>query len=111
MNAIKHEVKQLVSKELAAANEKFPLFNSVHEAYAVLLEEHEECGDAQKEIEKAIQDFWGCVKGNTPILFLEDANRRIKEHAVELAIEAVQVAAMADKFTLSFVRNCLDGEE
>ena len=38
-NVVKREVYKLIDKELAAANEKFPLFGSSHEAFAVILEE------------------------------------------------------------------------
>ena len=41
MNAVKKDVEKLVVKELNSANEQFPLFASLHEGYAVMLEEKE----------------------------------------------------------------------
>ena len=46
MNAIENDVGSPCGQELASANEQFPLFNSVHEAYAVLLEEAQEATEA-----------------------------------------------------------------
>ena len=67
---------ELVVKELNTANEKFPLFNSPHEGYAVLLEE--------------VDELWDEIKGDKAPL----AKVRQKE-------EAIQVAAMALKFLIS----------
>ena len=36
MNAVENDVRVLVGKELAAANERFPQFHSAHEGYAVI---------------------------------------------------------------------------
>ena len=38
-------IEKLINDELRAANKKFPLFSSWHEAYAVILEEVEEAGE------------------------------------------------------------------
>lgn len=37
MDAIKQKIYELTETELKAANEKFPLFASSHEAYGVIL--------------------------------------------------------------------------
>lgn len=42
MDVVRKDVEALVQKELDAANEKFPLFHSAHEGYAVILEENDE---------------------------------------------------------------------
>ncbi len=111
MNAVKNEVQQLVKKELEHANKLFPLFNSVHEAYAVMLEETEEAESAKAEVDSNLNTLWDCIKQNSPIGFLKAYNQNIKENAIALAIEAIQIAAMCDKFTLSFISNELGGED
>ena len=42
MNAVENDVRALVDKEFAAANERFPQFHSAHEGYAVIQEEVDE---------------------------------------------------------------------
>ena len=49
-DVVKRDLYGLIDKELEAANQKFPLFNSTHEAFAVILEEAEE---AKEEAETA----------------------------------------------------------
>jgi hypothetical protein len=67
------EVSQVVLEELDRASQKFPSFHSLHEGYAIILEELEEL---KAEIFKHVED--------------RDRNRICKE--------AVQVAAMAQRF-------------
>lgn len=103
MDAVRKDVESLVQKELDSANKKFPLFRSAHEGYAVMLEEFEE---ARRELESAkdsLGNLWASVKINdisSPV-FAES----VKEYAVNLAVEAIQTAAMARKFMDS-----LDGD-
>ena len=42
MNVCKDEIRDAIEHELVSANEIHPLFASLHEAYAVILEELEE---------------------------------------------------------------------
>ncbi len=105
MNAVKQEVETLIHKELQSANEQFPLFNSVHEAYGVILEEVQESQDAGKEIEAAFEHFWCAVKTNSDMEALTSPLSFVREQAVQLATEAIQIAAMCDKFQLSFVES------
>jgi hypothetical protein len=109
MNAIKQAIEALVCKELASANEQFPLFNSVHESYAVLLEEAEEAKEAGNSVDDGLDQFWKAIRGNCPMNFLTYPLQVVREQAVQMAIEAIQVAAMCDKFTLSFVSDSLGG--
>ena len=46
MNELRKEVEAAAMAELNRANAKFPLFNSTHEGYAVILEEAEEAQEA-----------------------------------------------------------------
>lgn len=96
-NAVKEDVIELVEKELKSATEKFgALNNSDHESFSVLAEEIEEAVEAVQEIIYARGMLWNAVRRNKKehsIAHFES----IKEKAIELAIEAVQVAAMAEK--------------
>ena len=93
MNAIETEVRALVDKELAAANERFPQFHSAHEGYAVILEEVEDCEEVfaflKEELSSVKTAVWHDKEANLTFLF---------GGAMKLAIEAIQVAAMCKKF-------------
>lgn len=75
-DVVKRDLYGLIDKELEAANQKFPLFNSTHEAFAVILEEAEE----------AKEELTGIYKT-----------------ALDLAVEAIQTAAMARKGIISSI--------
>ena len=96
MDAVREDIKQLVTKELAAANEKFPQFRSLHEGAAVLLEEIEELREEVRFINGCYETLWGCVRCDECGIY--DEAESIKFHAIRAAVEAVQVAAMAEKF-------------
>lgn len=100
MDAVKKDVEALVQKELEAANKKFPLFNSAHEGYAVLLEEAEELDSDSASIKYDMQCLWGAVKGNNTEAALETILHTY-ECAVNAAVEAIQTAAMCKKFKAS----------
>lgn len=67
---------ELVKNELELANNKFPLFNSPHEGYAVIKEE--------------LDELWHEIKN--------DKHPMSKSNQKD---EAIQVAAMAIKFLIS----------
>lgn len=96
MNAVKSEVEKLVQKELESANQRFPMFRSDHEGAAVIVEEIEEAKEEIEELEDNFHNLWSLVKDN---------DTRSSAYAgwvftssVRLACEAIQVAAMAQKF-------------
>lgn len=91
---VKQDVNELAKQELKLANENFPPFNSNHEGYAVLLEEVEEAEYEMDMVKSSLNYVWGAVKTDIPIIPVED----VKKYAVRLACEAIQVAAMCDKF-------------
>ena len=87
-------VNELVSQELKMANTNFPPFNSRHEGYAVLLEEVEEAEWDMEAVRSATDSLWHAIKRDMPIPVAG-----VKNYAVRLACEAIQVAAMCDKFS------------
>ena len=95
MNAVKSDVEKLVQKELEYANQRFPMFRSDHEGAAVIVEEIKEAEDEPKSIKSVFEELWYTVK-------LNESNEpwvsRVMEYSVNLACEAIQVAAMAQKF-------------
>ena len=78
------------------ANRKFPLFHSLHEGYAVILEENQEAEGALTSMRINLHTLWMHIMKNNDDRALEFAGR-VREHALDLAVEAVQVAAMAQK--------------
>ena len=105
MNVVENKIQELVQTELNSANEKFPLFNSPHEGYAVIKEELEECSENIFDMTSTLQLMWDGVKNNDAKT-VADLVKDIRSFAVQAACEAVQVAAMCDKFSMS-----LEGEE
>ena len=94
---IRPAVEKLAEMERQDANRKFPLFHSMHEGYAVLLEEAEEAREALNFAEGSLYMLWAHIRDNSAGRALEFAGR-VREHALDLAVEAVQAAAMAQKF-------------
>lgn len=98
MDVVRKDVELLVEKELKAANENNPLFHSMHEGYAVILEEVEEA-DLELFMLKDtwLSALWYYVKNDEKNECVDSAEN-LKKFSVNLAIEAIQVAAMAQKF-------------
>lgn len=94
---IRPAVEKLAEMEKQDANRKFPLFHSLHEGYAVLLEEAEEAREALNFAEGSLSMLWAHIRDNNAGRAMEFAGR-VREHALDLAVEAVQAAAMAQKF-------------
>lgn len=97
MDAVRKDVRRLVNKELAAANKRFHQFASPHEGQNVVREELEEAEQAIVPLKLYIETrMWNAVKANQTVP--KDDLRAIREAAINLAVEAIQVAAMAKKF-------------
>lgn len=99
MNKIISKLPALVNEELAAANAVNGLFHSLHEGYAVLLEEVEEAAQEMEAVQRLTQAAWEGVKLDSAAnvyYHAKDAEKR----AVYLAAEAIQAAAMARKLAL-----------
>lgn len=103
MNAVENQVRELVKVELAAANERFPQFHSAHEGYAVIKEEIEETAEEIAHCNVLLDDLWDSIRDNISFRSVGD----IKESAIQAAVEAIQVAAMAQKFLE--MENCEKG--
>ena len=96
-----NEIEILARKELESANEKFPLFHGSHEGFAVLLEEAEELAEESDEIEKIMNSWWMYLRRDENIDIQKKRVDKIRRHAVDAAMEAIQVIAMCDKFKMS----------
>jgi DNA (cytosine-5)-methyltransferase 1 len=101
VDAVKQKIYELTETELKAANEKFPLFASSHEAYGVIFEEFDETRDELESLEYSIDQFWSDVKENSSEDVKNNRLTRIYEKSIDLAVEAIQTAAMARKGILS----------
>lgn len=103
---IRPAIEKLAEMEKQDANRKFPLFHSMHEGYAVLLEEVEEAQESLNLAEGSLSMLWTHIRDNNADRALEFAGR-VREHALDLAVEAVQAAAMAQKFVDSARKEAL----
>lgn len=95
MNAVENDIRILVDKELAAANERFPQFHSQHEGYAVIKEEVDELKEYTDLTNNRMIYLWARVRFNNSC---EELVSRIYDDAINAAVEAIQVAAMCKKF-------------
>lgn len=115
-DVVKRDLYGLIDKELEAANQKFPLFNSNHETFAVLLEETEEAKEETGNLDILMNNFWIGVKENHDPEVVHEELTAIYKTAIDLATEAVQVAAMARKGIISnidlrAIDRCMTEEE
>lgn len=99
MKELKEAVEKLVSEELERANKKFPMFHSVHEGYAVLKEEIEETENEVDELKMRLDYLWNNIR----LDLIGDMHAdKIYNLSINAAAEAIQVAAMAQKYKDSF---------
>ena len=88
--AVCYELKNIVQKYGAT-------YNSEHEAYAVLLEEAQEAGEAAGFLETKLEDVWNTIRNND-ITSVGNKVGEVREWALALAEEAVQCAAVCERF-------------
>ena len=98
MNAVETHIRNLVEIELAAANERFPQFHSQHEGWAVIWEEANELSEETALVEKTTKELWEHIKSNKPSGLIGYDAEWIGRYAINAACEAIQVAAMCQKF-------------
>lgn len=93
------KIEELVAQELSAANKKFPPFTSDMEGWAVLKEELEEAQEELDQIRYTHISLWRYIRGYNPRV---DSNMQMVANmqvsARKLIAEAIQVAAMADRY-------------
>lgn len=97
MNVVHEDVKQCVENELQHAVSVFGLHHSWHEKAAVVGEELEECCEEMENLVDSMKFAWKQTRGNETDYIKEQAYNGVYDAAVRLAIEAIQVAAMAKK--------------
>lgn len=107
MNKVFNMLPALVVRELAAANDEFPPFQSLHEGYAVMLEEFEETLEALTEVECRLNNMWKDIRLDRTHL-VESYAADISNYAQHTAAEAIQVAAMAKKM-LAYIDSTKEG--
>lgn len=90
-------VESIVSEELNIALQKFGEFKNNHEAYAVMKEEIEEAEEELIELNTLLRNYWYYVKINSSTNAIHPKLKYIRKHAINMACEAIQVAAMAEK--------------
>lgn len=105
MKELQRDIGFLVIKELDRANKKNPLFHSDHEAFGVIDEEVRETIDEAESIVIRFAGFRAAVHKDGSKKLKGGAIASIKEAAVRCACEAVQVAAMCDKWVQSNEKN------
>ena len=87
-------IHTLIQEELEEANQIHPLFQSPHEAYAVILEELEEAEEELECCRRLLEEAWVRCRSDCGMV---DIMYKLKGHAVFAAQEIIQLAAMADK--------------
>lgn len=95
MNAVKQDVEKLVQKELESANRRFPMFHSDYEGAAVIFEKIEMSKYDFEHVERYFNFLWSKVKTSGRY---GNCIKNIIFNAYNLAYEAIQIAALAQKF-------------
>jgi len=91
------EIAPLIERELKRMDNKYPLkYNSLHEAYAVTMEEIEESCTEVLTITEISKLLWGSTKCDNKKAFLDFAEE-LKKASIRAIAELVQVCACCDK--------------
>lgn len=98
MNAVENKVRELVNVELTAANADNLQFHSPHEGWAVILEEINELKFNVKWVKKYQKLLFVDIMKNSGRVSRCGSAELIKKYAINAACEAIQVAAMAQKY-------------
>ena len=101
MKELQRDIEYLVSEELTRANKKNPLFHSDHEAFAVIDEEVWEVMQEFELMSAGCKNFRDATYRDRSTELKGNAVAMIKNAAVRCACEAVQVAAMCEKWVMS----------
>lgn len=95
MEELKNAMMKLVGDEYDRANLKHPLYHSDHEAFAVLMEEICELEEEVESIKGRMRDQWELIRKDETSLFTVID---IEGNAIRAACEAVQVAAVCERW-------------
>lgn len=102
MDKLIEGVTALAESEYNRASNKYgKLFNSDHQAYAVMLEEFEEAEQEARFIELRMQELWKLIKADLADSSKYSTLRALELYAINAACEFTQVAAMAKKAMLT----------
>ena len=95
MNVVEKQVRVLACAEAMTATHNHGPIHSWHEGWAVLKEEVDEADFELAMVQSNIEELWERVKRN----FDKNDNllRDTKEHAIALACEAIQCAAVCKR--------------
>lgn len=96
MNKVLDKLPALIDEELQAAMDEHGEFHSLHEGYAVLLEEVEEMEKEVADVRSMLNLLWMNVKNDNVVPAYLHAGEIVKS-AQNAAAEAIQVAAVALK--------------
>lgn len=92
-----NEVTGIAAVELERANKDHPMFHSDHEAWAVTREEYMETEEAVKQLEYELR-YTDYMTRHDDIKGIEERVQKLKDCALHVACEAIQTAAMAEKW-------------
>ncbi len=100
MIKFKGDIEKLVSEELSRIKKQYgEKYHTPHEAYGVLKEELEECYEAYLGVDDQCDRFWSDIRRG--FTYYEGSRSMLissmKERAIHLACEGVQVAAVCEK--------------
>ena len=94
MNIIENQITAAINDEMANAVSVFGLHNSAHEKYAVCNEEYDEAYDEIQKCVRCMNTIWELTKNNENTTSMYQS---LADAAKNLAIEACQLAAVANK--------------
>lgn len=105
-------IQQAVFAEKESGTAKYGVFHSHHEAWAVTKEEAEELlegfVDLNKMLNKTLDSLWVDIRKDGFDDFSADAVLDIRDGAVSVCQEAIQLAAMCDKWMDLFNNDYLE---
>ena len=93
----KTDVLRAIAKEKENAIENHGYFHGDHEFWAVLCEEAEELQEDSAYITGIVRRLWDSVRGDSMLNNIDTLNA-VRENAIEAACEAIQIAAVIDKY-------------
>jgi predicted PP-loop superfamily ATPase len=95
------QIKLLIAEEMQRAIKKFKPFNSAHEGHGVIREEVEELDEVNEKVNEYLDKLWKQIKTNGKNFDSPSIGycvEMINKYAIECIKEAIQVAAMAQRY-------------